>query len=141
MLKRVTMYTDPKDTNCAEVRSFLEEQDIHLHLRNIKTDPLESLELSRLLRHFDLKHFLNADSKAYKKNRLDKSIPGREEIIELIAGDNDLLRIPIIVSGRLMTVGCNRNKIVEMLQLKNNGSRPTGEVNTRPSRVNSKTKK
>ena len=39
-----------------------------------------------------------------------------------MAEDNDLIRKPIIVAGRLMTVGCNIDKIREMLQIKSNGA-------------------
>ena len=141
MLKRVTLYTDPQNTQCDEVKSFLEEQDIRLHIRDIKTEPLARPEISMLLRHFDLRHFLNAESRLYKKNKLDKSVPGRDEIIDMIATDNELLRVPIIVSGRLMTVGCNREKIVEMLQIKNNGHNPSEEDNSGPKRTNSKSRK
>ena len=34
------------------------------------------------------------------------------------------LRKPIIVSGRLMVVGANRQKVMEMLQIRPNGSDP-----------------
>jgi arsenate reductase-like glutaredoxin family protein len=81
-------------------------------------------EICRLLRHFDLKHFLNSQSKSYKKFNLHEDIPDRAEVLDLIADDNDLLIKPIIVSGRLMTVGFNKAKILEMLQIKSNGSDP-----------------
>lgn len=141
MLKRVTLYTDPQDTQCDEVKSFLEEQDIRLHIRNIKTEPLGKPEISMLLRHFDLRHFLNAESRLYKKNKLDKSVPGRDEVIDMIATDNELLRVPIIVFGRLMTVGCNREKIIEMLQIKNNGHNPSEEDNSRSKKATSRSRK
>jgi hypothetical protein len=62
----------------------------------------------------------------------------------MMADDNDLLVKPIVVAGRLMVVGPNRPKIIEMLQLKSNGSgeyEAAGErssmstVRTRPSRT------
>jgi arsenate reductase-like glutaredoxin family protein len=130
MLKRVEIYTDPKDPLCSEAQSFLEEQEVLLQVHDVKQQPLSSRQISRLIRHFDLRHFLNETSQVYKKNKLDKSLPGREEVIELMATDNDLLRKPIIVAGRLMTVGCNRDKIIEMLQLKVNGDEPGNKSNS-----------
>jgi regulatory protein spx len=124
MLKKVDLYLDPKDPHCQDIRSFLEEQEIDLHIHNIIKDPLSKGQLSGIIRHLDLKHFLNTESKIFKKNRLDKEIPARDEVLELLAEDNDLLRKPIIIAGRLMTVGCNRQKIIEMLQIKSNGSDP-----------------
>jgi len=127
MLKRVKLYTDPGDPLCSEAKTFLEEQEVLLQIHDIKQDPLSSMQISKLIRHFDLRHFLNEASHSYKKNKLDKLLPNREEVIELMAKDNELLRKPIIVAGRLMTVGCNRDKIIEMLQLKDNGDRPVEE--------------
>jgi len=135
MLKQVMMYIDPKDTQCGEIKEYLEQYEVHLQIRDITTQPLERTEISRLLRHFELNHFLNPESKLYKKNKLDVSTPLREDVYDMIASDNDLLRVPIIVYGRLMTVGCNRDKITEMLQLKNNGSNIPDEEPPKPPRT------
>ncbi|HHI01980.1 MAG: hypothetical protein DRP51_08805 [Candidatus Zixiibacteriota bacterium] len=141
MLKKVVMYITPKNSQCDEIKDYLLQQEISLQIRDIKTDPLERPEISRLLRHFDLKHFLNTDSKIYRKNRFDKLMPARDEIIDIMAGDNDLLRVPIIVWGRLMTVGCNREKIAEMLQIRNNGSKSHNDEAPNPSKINRRSKK
>jgi arsenate reductase-like glutaredoxin family protein len=133
MLKKVIMYIDPKDSHCGEIKDYLQKHEILLQIRDIKDRPLEQPEISLLLRHFELAHFLNPESRLYKKNKLDISTPVREEVYNMIASDNNLLRIPIIVYGRLMTVGCNIDKITEMLQLKNNGSNLSDDENPRPS--------
>jgi len=124
MLKKVLLYTDLEDSQCNEVRTFLESQEIDLRVIDLRDKPLNCIQVAELIRHFNLKHFLNTDSQAFRKNKLDKNLPPRPEVFELMAGDNDLIRKPIIVSGRLMTVGCNRLKIMEMLQIKQNGSDP-----------------
>lgn len=124
MQKRVDFYTYPHETNCEEMRQFLQTQDLDLRVRDLTKQPLTFDELNRLIRHIDIKHFINVGSKAYKKHHLDKELPDRKQIITYMAEDNDLLRKPIIISGRLMTVGCNRQKIMEMLQIKSNGSDP-----------------
>ncbi len=122
MLKKVILYTDPKESQCKEAKSFLEEHEVSLVIHDLRSSPLLRSDISRLLRHFNLKHFLNSQSKAYKKLKLDKNLPERAEVFDLIADDNDLLVKPIIVSGRLMMVGFNKAKIMEMLQIKSNGS-------------------
>lgn len=124
MQKRVDFYTYPHETNCEEMRQFLQTQDLDLRVRDLTKQPLTFDELNRLIRHIDIKHFINVGSKAYKKHHLDKELPDRRQIITYMAEDNDLLRKPIIIAGRLMTVGCNRQKIMEMLQIKSNGSDP-----------------
>ena len=124
MQKRVDFYTYPHESSCEEVRQFLETQDLDLRVRDLTKQPLNYDELARLIRHIDIKHFINVSSKAYKKHQLDKELPERKKIITFMAEDNDLVRKPIIIAGRLMTVGCNRQKIMEMLQIKSNGSDP-----------------
>ena len=125
MQKIVDIFMVPDDPDCVEVQEFLQQQDLRLHIHDIEKKPLTHDEIARLVRHLDLKHFLNSSSKVYSSKKLDKSLPSREEVIALMAEDNDLLRKPIIVAGRLMVIGPNRSKIIEMLQLKGNGSDPT----------------
>jgi hypothetical protein len=64
---------------------------------------------------------LNALSDAYTKFRLDKHTPERSQLIKLIAQDHTLLRRPIVKSSRLLTVGCDKRKIADMLQIKSDG--------------------
>jgi len=121
MRRTIDFYMVPGDPGCKEIQEFLEQQDIMLNIRDVSKRPLNFSELSRLIRHLNLKHFLNTSSKTYSKKMLDKELPERRKVIEMLADDNDLLRKPIIVAGRLMVVGPNRFKVVEMLQLKRDG--------------------
>lgn len=122
MLKKVELYTDPNDPGCKDVNEFLKSLEIILDVHDVKKNPLKKEKIAELLRHFNLDHFINSNSGAYKKFKLDKGIPGRDEVYEMMAEDNDLMRRPIIVAGRLMTVGCNIDKVKEMLQINSNGS-------------------
>lgn len=125
MIKKVILYSDPKDPYCAEIEKFLKGFDIILTVHDMRTNPLTVNQLSNLLKHFDLEHFLNGNAKAGKgKKALDFSSLGRQEIMEMIAEDNSLLRKPIIVSGRLITFGYDRRTIMNMLQLKSPDSQP-----------------
>ena len=115
MNKKVILYANSDDPFFGEVRDYLEQQEVNLHVHNIGKKPLNHPEILGLVRHYNLHHFLNTNAKSYKKNKLDKALPSRQEVIELIAQDNELLNRPIIVSGRLMAVGYNREAIKEML--------------------------
>ena len=129
MRKRVDLYMMPDNSDCTDAKEFLEQQDLYLNVRDISSKPLNEAELSKLIRYFNMKHFLDTSSKAYTANKLDKFMPSRGEVIALMADDNDLLRKPIIVAGRLMVVGANRRKLMEMLQIKSNGDNPAGSGN------------
>jgi arsenate reductase-like glutaredoxin family protein len=136
MVRKVKMYSDPKNPGCVEMERFLEKQEINLQIHNIRTDPLDFDQLSRLLRHFDLKHFLNDGIKKRRKSTPEISLHNRKELIRLIAEDNSLLRLPIIVSGRLMTVGHNYDRVLVMLEIKEDHSVPGGEIDPEVSEDN-----
>lgn len=116
-MKKVTLYIDPKDQYCTEIEKFLKSFDLDLKIHDVRSKPLNARQLSKLLGYGDLGHFLKSNGKSGKSKDFDMSIANRDQILELIAEDNDLLQKPIIVSGRLMTFGCDRRTIMNMLQL------------------------
>jgi arsenate reductase-like glutaredoxin family protein len=123
MRKIVDLYVKKGDSGCKEIQNFLEQQDLILNIRDLNLKPLVFDELRTMIRHLNLEHFLDKNSKVYSKNNLsDEGFPPRNEVIKLLAEDNDLLKKPIIVAGRLMVVGPNLIKVKEMLQIKENGS-------------------
>jgi len=125
MRKTVDLFMIPDDPGCLEVREFLQQQDVRLLIHDIQKNPLNVEEINRLFRHFNLRQFLNSSSKVYSKRRLDSFLPERDELVKMMAEDNDLIKRPVVLAGRLMVVGPNRAKIIEMLQIKSNGSDPT----------------
>ena len=135
MNTKVTIYSDPNDTHCADVEKFLKNFELDLQVHDIRTAPLNSEQLLGLVKHFDLEHFLNYNFNTTEQNYFEKSSNHRQEIIDLIAKDNRLLRKPIIVSGQLMTVGWNYDSIIEMLQIKDNiSSRDRNDNFTEPKK-------
>ena len=118
MKKRVTLYSNPDDTACKNVEKFLMEQDIVLNVHNIKNKPLDHGQILKLLRNFDIKHFYNSNGHSNgKKKTVEATAPDRSNILEKMAEDNSLLRLPIVMTDRLMTVGDNINRIGIMLQI------------------------
>ncbi len=118
MKKRVTLFTNPDDPGCKNVEKFLIEQDVILKVHDIKTRPLDFKQISNLLKNFDLQHFYNSNGHSGgKKKTIETETPDRNTIIEKMAEDNSLLRLPLILSERLLTVGDNTNRIGIMLQI------------------------
>jgi arsenate reductase-like glutaredoxin family protein len=132
--KRATFYTTDDDDRCQEARKFIEELGVILDIRNIEKNPLTVDELKALYGYCDMSHFVNQLSDAYTANGLDKGFPERDELIELMAADFRLIRRPIIKSSRLMTVGYDKQRITEMLQLGQNGSGEREESRRTPKR-------
>lgn len=121
-LKRAKFYTYGEDTLCEEIKKYIEEAGIVLDVRDLAKDPFTRDELTKLIGFLDIKHFLNTTAKEYKTHNLDKQLPEREELIKILSEEPSLVRRPIIQNTRLITVGCDRRKISEMLQLSMNGS-------------------
>lgn len=115
LIKKVDIYFDPDDTNSRTCIQFFESLDIVLKTYDVKNKPLGAEQIKRLVCHYDLAHFLNPESKSYKKHKLDPTALDRKEIVSLIEQDNLILRLPIIVIGRLLTIGFNEKRIAEML--------------------------
>ena len=117
-MKRVTLYIDPKDPYCVEIEKFLRRFDIILKVHDLRSNPLTIPQLSNLLGYNEPEHFFNPNGKSAKFKGLDTSLTNRREVLEIIAEDNTLLKTPIVVSGRLMSIGYDRRTILRMLQLK-----------------------
>ena len=133
MLKRVDLYIYPDEPECENIAGFLREQEVELFVRNVRERPLNVDEITRLFRHFDTRHFLNENAASFAKHNLNRELPPRRELYELMARDNDLIRRPVVVSGRLMVIGGNIIKIREMLQIRNEQEEP--ENNSAGKRV------
>lgn len=122
--KRAVFLTYGDDALCAEIRKFIEDAGVLLDVRDIGKNPMSEAELSNLIGHVQIAHFLNVLSDSYTKYRLDKRLPDRDQVIKLMAQDYTLLRRPIVRSARLVTVGCDKRKIAEMLQINPDGQFP-----------------
>ena len=115
--KSAIYLTYGNDEDCTQTRQFLEEAGVVLEIRDIVKDPLNAYELKGVLGYLDAGHFINPSSESYAKHNLSESIPQRDELLNIIAEDNTLLKRPIIKTNRLMVVGCDKEKISEMLRL------------------------
>ena len=119
--KRAQYLTYGDDNLCAETRKFIEDAGVLLDVRDIGKNPLSEEELSKLTGQHEITHFLNTLSDSYKKYRLDRHLPDRGDILRLMAKDYTLIRRPIVSSARLLTIGCDKRKIADMLQINQDG--------------------
>jgi arsenate reductase-like glutaredoxin family protein len=124
MLKRAQFFFRNPCPEAEEAKSFLEENGVMVIERDISERPLSKKELRSILGYHNPKHYLDMTSATYQKKKLDAQLPSREELLELIADNPDLLRHPIVLSGRLMTIGNNRQQLRDMFQISvsNNGA-------------------
>lgn len=128
LIKKVDIYFDPDDPESRAHIEFFGKLDLVLRTYDLKNKPLNAAQIRRLICHYDLVHFLNPNHKSYKKHKLDSNTIDRNEVVGLLEQDNLLFRLPIIVIGRLMTVGFNEKRIAEMLLDTPRDLRPDEEV-------------
>lgn len=122
--KRATFYTFGNDTVCDDAKKFVEDAGVLLTVRNLEENPLSVRELKDLIGHIDVKHFLNTAMPEYAKMKIDEKLSNRIELFEIISENNCLLRRPIVRTVRLVTIGCDKQKLAEMLQISyNNGQK------------------
>ena len=123
-MKRAQLFVKQKCPTCEEAKAFLIEHGVLVTERDIIKKPLNRNELRSIVGYHDPRYYLDSASASFKKNKLDAKTPSREEVINLITDNPDLLKHPIIVSGRLMTIGSNRQQMIDMFQLtvSDNGS-------------------
>ena len=136
--KRATFLTYGNDEKCRETCKFIEEAGVLLKVRDISKEPLSRYELAQIVGHLDISHFLNSLSPAFKKNNLDKGPVDRSQILDLMVSDHTLIRHPIVTTIRLTMVGCDRDKISDMLQLSANGDEPSAREGSQPKGRNSR---
>lgn len=120
--KRAAFLTYGSDPSAGEIRRWIEEAGVILDVRDIEKQPLTEVEIERMIGFLELDHFLNPMSKSYRLiEENGDGHPDRRKIAKLIAADCTLLRRPIIKTNRLLTIGTDRRKIAEMLQISLNG--------------------
>ena len=125
--KRAAFLIWSDDEECKGIRKFLEDAGVVLDIRDLNKRPLSVDEVNKLVGFVPLEYFLNPQSGSFKKHNLDQDSLDRDKTIALIAGDPTLLRQPIIRTNRLFTVGCDRKRICEMLQISPNGKKHADE--------------
>lgn len=125
--KRAMFITYGNDEQCAETRRFIEDAGVDLDIRDLEKKPFTEDEIRRLVGYFSIEYFLNPLSKSFAKFGLDRELPERHQVIKMMAEDNSLIRRPIIRTNRLFTIGCDRRRISEMLQISMNGRQSTDD--------------
>ena len=120
--KQATYISYGTDERCDEIRKFIEDAGIRLRTRDLREHPMSFSELDHLFGYNPLTYFLNPLAPEYSKLGLDKKLPERRELLQMMADHPAIMRRPIIKSSRLLTAGCDRKTISIMLQISPNGT-------------------
>jgi arsenate reductase len=101
-------------TTCRDARSFLRNDlGVELDERNYAKNPLTEAELKALFdgAGLDPRPFLNPKSPAYKKMGLAGKTLSASEAIKLMARDLNLIKRPLLIAGKTVIAGFDRDRL------------------------------
>jgi arsenate reductase (glutaredoxin) len=104
----------PSCTTCRNARAYMEKCGFDLRLRDIGKDRLRAEEVEKLIGKRDHRTFLNTRNEVYRRKNMKENPPSRAEAIRMIAGEPNLIRRPIIISGDKILLGFDQESIDEL---------------------------
>ncbi|MGB6201062.1 MAG: ArsC/Spx/MgsR family protein [Candidatus Acidiferrales bacterium] len=103
--KRLKFLHKPNCTTCRKARALLEGSGCSLELRDLGKERLTAEELEKLIGDRDYRAFLNTRNELYRARKMGKNPPTRSEAIRLMAREPNLIRRPVVISGRTIVLG------------------------------------
>jgi arsenate reductase-like glutaredoxin family protein len=91
------------------------EFKVDLDERDYARRPLEADELREIFKGRDPREFLNPKSPAYKAKRLAGRTIGPDDAIRLMVEEPNLLKRPLVIAGRELVAGFDRERLRELL--------------------------
>jgi arsenate reductase len=95
----------PSCTTCRKAKAFLEKRKVELESRDLGKDRLSAAELDALIGERDYRKFLNTRNELYRTRKMGQNPPSREEALQLMAGEPNLIRRPVVVRGSEIVLG------------------------------------
>jgi arsenate reductase (glutaredoxin) len=92
----------------------MEKCGFDLRLRDIGKDRLRAEEIENLIGARDYRTFLNTRNEMYRRKNMKENPPSRAEAVRMIAGEPNLIRRPIIISGNRILLGFDQKSIDEL---------------------------
>ncbi len=111
-MKKVRFLWKSTCTTCRDARSFL-RKDLRVELdeRDYAKVPLSESELKELFAGRDPREYLNPRSPAFKAMGLAGKPLTQEQAFALMAKEPNLIKRPIVVAGREMIAGFDRDRL------------------------------
>ncbi|HWZ54853.1 MAG TPA: Spx/MgsR family RNA polymerase-binding regulatory protein [Verrucomicrobiae bacterium] len=105
MKARIKFLQKPSCTTCRKAKAFLEKRKVELESRDLGKDRLSVAELDALIGERDYRKFLNTRNELYRSRKMGQSPPSRDEALQLMAGEPNLIRRPVVVRGSEIVLG------------------------------------
>lgn len=98
-----------------KVVEWFNSQNIDIKYIDIITSPPTKKFLDSNIDTNDIKPFLNSRSKIYRENNMSSKIPGKNEVIELMLIDPNLIKRPVVVTSSGNMFGFDENFLKSLL--------------------------
>lgn len=105
------------------------EHGAELELRDLGVDRLTESELGALIGAQDYRKFLNSRNELYRERKMGENPPPRAEAIRLMAREPNLIRRPVVISGRRIVLGYDEEALRGMVE--SAGGRKPGKKKAR----------
>jgi Spx/MgsR family transcriptional regulator len=102
---RIKFLQKPSCTTCRKAKAFLEKRRAELELRDLGKDRLSVEELDQLIGKRDHRMFLNTRNELYRTRKMKQNPPSRDEALELMAAEPNLIRRPVVLRGTEIVLG------------------------------------
>jgi Spx/MgsR family transcriptional regulator len=102
---KVKFLQKPSCTTCRKAKAFLEKRRVELDSRDLGKDRLSVEELDKLIAKRDYRMFLNTRNELYRTRKMGQNPPSREEALQLMAGEPNLIRRPVVMRGSDIVLG------------------------------------
>ncbi len=101
----------PNCTTCRKARAYMEKRGFDLQLRDLGKQRMNAEELDALIGTRDHREFLNTRNELYRRKNMKRNPPSREEAIDIMAQEPNLIRRPVILCGGRILLGFDEEKI------------------------------
>jgi Spx/MgsR family transcriptional regulator len=106
----------PSCTTCRKAKAFLEGCGAILELRSLDEQPLSEAELEELIGRRDYILFLSARNELYRSRKMNEHPPARQEAIQLMARNPNLIRRPVVIRGKRVVLGYHEDAFLDLLK-------------------------
>jgi Spx/MgsR family transcriptional regulator len=114
--QKIQFLQKPSCTTCRKAKAFLEKHGAQLDLRSLDDQRLSEDELDRLIGDRDYIPFLSTRNELYRSRKMKEQPPSRSEAIRLMAATSNLIRRPIVISGKRIVLGYDEAAYQELLR-------------------------
>jgi arsenate reductase (glutaredoxin) len=102
---KIKFLQKPSCTTCRKAKAFLEKRKVELDLRDLGKDRLLVAELDELIGKRDHRMFLNTHNELYRTRKMGQNPPSRDEALQLMAAEPNLIRRPVVLRGADIVLG------------------------------------